>query len=263
MINFPIILPELDPVAVYLGPIAIRWYSLAYIAGVLFALFWLKKCNEKERFLPQKAYDDWLSWAIISIILGGRFGYVFFYNSSYFFAHPLEIFAFWNGGMSFHGGLIGTILGMIFFARKYQVNFFKLTDSLAVSAPVGLFFGRLANFMNMELYGRVSGSNFGIIFPNAGNLPRHPSQLYEAFFEGLIMFVVMFYLRNFYRQNGVLSVAFLLLYGLFRILIENFREPDEQIGFLLNKITLGQLRSIPLIFFGSAMIFLSSTKKKN
>ncbi len=266
MINFPITLPELDPIAISLGPIAIRWYSLAYIAGILFTLFWLKKCNEKENFLSEKAYDDWLFWAVFSVLLGGRFGYVFFYNPSYFFSHPLEVFAFWQGGMSFHGGLCGAIFGMWLFTKKYKINFLQLTDCLAVAAPVGLFFGRLTNFVNMELYGRPTGSNFGVIFPNGGDLPRHPSQLYEAALEGILLFVILMSLHHFFafsKRRGFLSGSFLALYGIFRMAIENFREPDEQIGFLFAKITMGQALSLPLIFIGVFLIFFSLKTKKN
>ena len=258
MITFPIMLPEINPVALQLGPIVIRWYSLAYIAGILFTLFWLKKTNDEDKFLTQKAYDDWLLWAVFSVMLGGRFGYVFFYNPQYFFSHPLEILALWQGGMSFHGGLLGSILGMWLFAKKYKVNFLQLTDTLSIAAPVGLFFGRLANFMNMELYGRISGSNFGIIFPNAGELPRHPSQLYEAALEGILLFIILFSLNHFTKIKkfyGRLSGLFLAVYGLSRILIENFREPDEQIGFLFSQVTMGQLLSVPLILFGIFLVF--------
>lgn len=254
--TFPIILPEFDPVAFSIGPLLIRWYSLAYIAGILFTLSWIKKCNQRDNFLSQEAYDEWLTWAILSILLGGRFGYVFFYNASYFLNHPLEIFAFWNGGMSFHGGLLGAIFGMWLYAKKYKINFLQLTDCLSVAAPVGLFFGRLANFVNLELYGRVTDSKFGMIFPNAGDLPRHPSQLYEAFLEGIVLFLTLFLLKNrFINKHGKLSGIFLVLYGSFRILIENFREPDEQIGFLFDKITLGQLLSLPLIMVGIFLFF--------
>lgn len=262
MINFPITLQAIDPIAISLGPIAIRWYSLAYIAGILFTLFWLKKSNEKDNFLSQKAYDDWLLWAVFSIMLGGRLGYVFFYNASYFLHHPLEIFAFWQGGMSFHGGLLGAIAGMWVFAKKYKVTFLKLTDTLSIAAPVGLFFGRLANFINMELYGRVSDSHFGIIFPNAGPLPRHPSQLYEAALEGLLLFIILFCLNHFTKirfKIGCLSGLFLIFYGSFRILIENFREPDVQIGFLFSHITMGQILSLPLIILGMTLVFCSKT----
>ncbi len=265
MIKFPIILPEIDPIALSLGPIAIRWYSLAYIAGILFTLFWLKKLNQKDNFLSQKAYDDWLVWAVLSIMLGGRLGYVFFYNSSYFLENLLEIFAFWQGGMSFHGGLLGSIFGMWLFAKKYKVNFLQLTDALSIAAPVGLFFGRLANFVNMELYGRVSGSNFGIIFPNAGDLPRHPSQLYEAALEGILLFLILFSLNHFtkIRQvKGYLSGLFLVFYGSFRILIENFREPDTQIGFLFDNVTMGQLLSLPLILLGIFLVIFPIFSEK-
>jgi phosphatidylglycerol---prolipoprotein diacylglyceryl transferase len=265
MFNFPIILPELDPIAISIGPIAIRWYSLAYIAGILFALFWLKKCNKNDKFLSEKAYDDWLFWAVLSVLLGGRFGYVFFYNFTYFFTHPLEIFAFWQGGMSFHGGLCGVILGMWFFAKKYKINFLQLTDCLAVAAPIGIFFGRITNFINMELYGRPTGSSFGVIFPNGGNLPRHPSQLYEACLEGILLFVILMSLHHFFKlskHRGFLSGSFLCLYAIFRMMIENFREPDQQIGFLFAKITMGQALSLPLIFLGIFLIFLSLKTKK-
>lgn len=260
MINFPIILPQIDPVIFSLGPIAIRWYSLAYIIGILFTLFWIKRTNNQTKFLSEKAYDDWLMWAVLSIMLGGRFGYVFFYNAEYFLSHPAQILSFWNGGMSFHGGLLGAILGMWLFAKKYKINFLQLTDTLSVAAPVGLFCGRLANFANMELYGRVTGSNFGIIFPNAGILPRHPSQLYEAALEGLLLFIILFSLSNFTKikeKIGFLSGLFLIFYGSFRILIENFREPDVQIGFLFYGITMGQLLSLPLILIGIIIAFFS------
>ena len=263
------ILPHLDPIALSLGPIAIRWYSLAYIAGILFGLFWIKKSNQKNKFLSEEAYDSWIVWIVLSVLLGGRFGYVFFYNFSYFFQNPLEIFAFWNGGMSFHGGLLGSILGMWFFAKKYKIEFLKLTDVLVVAAPVGLFFGRLANFVNMELYGRVTDSKFGVIFPNGGPLPRHPSQIYEALLEGVLLFVILFSLERFTKiskKSGILSGLFLILYGSFRFLIENFREPDEQIGFIffgnfLPEITMGQLLSLPIILFGIFVILFAQKKR--
>ncbi len=261
---FPIHLPELNPVAAAIGPLEIRWYSLAYIAGILFTLFWLNKTNKEDNLLSKDALDEWLTWAILSILLGGRFGYVFFYNWSYYSNNLIEIFAFWNGGMSFHGGLVGTIFGMWLFAKKYKVNYLKLTDRLAVAAPVGLFFGRIANFINMELYGRITGSSYGIIFPNAGDLPRHPSQLYEASCEGVILFLTMILLHQkttVSKSSGFLSGIFLSGYAIFRILIENFREPDAQIGFLLAKITMGQLLCLPLLFVGIFLIFHSVTKK--
>ncbi len=258
--NLLITLPNLNPIALSIGPLAIRWYSLAYIFGILFTLFWIKKCNEKHKIMSQAAYDDWLMWAVLSILIGGRFGYVLFYNPFYFLTNPLEIFAFWHGGMSFHGGLLGSILGMFLFSKKYKINFLKLTDALAVTAPVGLFFGRIANFINLELYGRLTNGNYGVIFPNSDGLPRHPSQLYEAFLEGIVSFIILFCLyqfTNLKNRTGFLSGLFLVLYGSFRILIENFREPDAQIGFLFADITMGQFLSLPLIIFGLFIIFKS------
>jgi phosphatidylglycerol:prolipoprotein diacylglycerol transferase len=262
--NFLITLPEFDPVAFSLGPLDIRWYSLAYIAGIIFALFWIKKCNQEKSFLSEKAYDEWLTWAILSIIIGGRLGYVFFYNFEYFAKNPLEILAIWQGGMSFHGGLLGSIIGMWLFCKKYRVNYLQLTDCLAVAAPVGLFFGRLANFINLELYGRATGSDYGVIFPNAGNLPRHPSQLYEAALEGVLMFAILFTLKNRLKNSpGKLSGIFLICYGCFRVIVENFREPDQQIGFFFDKITLGQLLSLPLFLCGIYLLFFKKICKKS
>ncbi len=254
---FPIILPNIDPVALQLGPLAIRWYSLAYIIGILCTMFFLKKQNQQHKIMPAEAYENWLVWAILSIILGGRFGYVLFYNFEYFITDPLEIFAVWHGGMSFHGGLCGVILGMWLFARKYKINFLQLMDSVAIIAPVGLFFGRIANFINMELYGRVTGSSFGVIFSNAGEQPRHPSQLYEAALEGILLFAILFSLAKFtqiQKRRGSLSGVFLTGYGISRMIIENFREPDEQIGFLFAQITMGQILSLPLILLGLFLI---------
>lgn len=249
--------PDFDPVALSLGPLEIRWYSLAYIAGILFVMYWLKKENQREEFLSKKAYDDWIMWAVGSVLLGGRLGYVLFYNFSYFIHHPLEVFAFWNGGMSFHGGLLGCILGSYLFCKKYHVNFLRFGDVMCVSAPIALMFGRLANFINLELYGRVTNSDFGFVFPGAGELPRHPSQLYEAFFEGLILFIILFIFSKTKKtksQNGFLSGVFLIGYGSFRFLIENFRQPDDHIGFLFANITTGQLLSLPLILIGIILV---------
>jgi phosphatidylglycerol:prolipoprotein diacylglycerol transferase len=259
-----ITLPELNPVAFSIYFLDIRWYSLAYIFGILFGLFWLKKCNQERNILSQEAYENWITWIVFSILIGGRFGYILFYNFKYFINHPLEIFYFWHGGMSFHGGLIGVIFGSWLFCKKYKIHFFSFTDILAVATPVGLFFGRIANFINMELYGRVTEGNFGVIFPNAGDLPRHPSQIYEAMSEGILLFLILIILdrkTNFSKQEGKLSGVFLAGYGIFRIIVENFRQPDEQIGFLFKKITAGQFFSLPLIFSGMFLIFLPSFKK--
>lgn len=259
---FPIHLQAFDPVALQLGPLAIRWYSLAYIAGIICALFFLKKQNDQHKIMSQQAYDDWLMWIVFSIIIGGRLGYVLFYNIDYFLANPSEILMVWHGGMSFHGGLFGVIFGMYLFCRKFKITYFRLMDVLAIIAPIGLFFGRIANFINLELYGRATNSDYGVIFPGAGDFPRHPSQLYEAVLEGLILFIILFSLSRFTKiqqRIGAISGLFLMLYGIFRIIIENFREPDLQLGFLFQNITMGQVLSLPLIVAG-VVISLKSKK---
>ena len=256
-------LPNIDPVAFSIFFIEVRWYSLAYIFGILFTFSWLNYCNKSQKFLSAKALDDWMVFAILSIILGGRVGYVLFYNSSYFLSNPLEILAFWHGGMSFHGGLFGAIFGMWFFAKKYKVNFWILCDNLAVSAPFGLLLGRIANFINLELYGRPTYKNFGVIFPNSDGLPRHPSQLYEAGLEGLVLFVILitlYFKTNIKDYPKKLSGIFLAGYGISRFIVEYFREPDPQIGFLFEFVTMGQILSFPLIIFGFFLVFSNSKK---
>jgi phosphatidylglycerol:prolipoprotein diacylglycerol transferase len=210
--------------------------------------------------MSEKALDDWIMWAVLGIIIGGRLGYVLFYNFGYYISNPYQILAIWTGGMSFHGGLLGAIVSMFWFCKKYKIDFLKLTDILAVAAPIGLFFGRIANFINMELYGRVTTSKFGVIFPNAGSLPRHPSQLYEAFLEGLLSFVILVLLVKFTKvqdKKGLLSGLFLILYASSRIIVERFREPDEHIGFIFSYVTMGQILSLPLIVVGLVVIFRS------
>lgn len=258
-----ITIPNFDPVIFSLGFLSIRWYSLAYIAGIIAAMLWLKKVNDHEEIMSEKAYDSWLAWAVLSILIGGRVGYTLFYNPGYFLSNPIEILAVWQGGMSFHGGLLGSILGMWLFAKKYQINFIKLMDNIAVIAPIGLFFGRIANFINMELYGRVTSGSFGVIFPNAGNLPRHPSQIYEALLEGLFLFLILFYFKKKTKidQNlGSLSGIFLSGYGGARFTVEFFREPDHQIGNVILNFTMGQMLSIPLILLGLILIFFKPKK---
>jgi phosphatidylglycerol:prolipoprotein diacylglycerol transferase len=253
-------LPEFDPVIFKIGFIAIRYYSLAYILGIFSCIYWLKA---HPKIINNEAMDNWLNWAILSVIIGGRLGYVLFYGKGFFLANPIEIVKIWNGGMSFHGGLIGAITGMYFFAKKYKINFFSLMDLIAIIAPIGLFFGRIANFINLELYGREVTESFlidkyGFIFPNVDNLPRHPSQLYEAFLEGLLLFFILFLFyrkTNIAKNSGVISGLFLVFYGFFRILVENFREADIQIGQIsfgefLGNVNMGQILSVPIILSG-------------
>jgi len=262
-LTFPIVLPEFDPAIFSVFGFSVRWYSLAYITGVLYSYFFIKRQNKKLNFLTINAQENLITYLILSVILGGRFGYVLFYNLEFYLENPLQIFAFWHGGMSFHGGLIGVILGIFLFSKNYQIKFFQISDYLAITCPIGIFFGRIANFINLELYGKITDSKFGMIFPNAGNLPRHPSQLYEAFLEGLLMFLILnllFLFTNLKKYYGFLSGLFLALYGISRIIIENFREPDPQIGLFFNSISMGQILSLPLLILGLIIIFLSVKK---
>ena len=259
-----IIVPNFDPNLITIGPIAIRWYSLAYIVGILFSWFLLKYFNKQKPIMKNEDFDDCLFYGVLGIILGGRLGYVLFYNLGFYLQHPLQILAVWQGGMSFHGGLLGAILAMWLFCKKHQINFLQLTDILSVAAPVGLFLGRIANFINLELYGRVTDSKFGMIFPNAGFEPRHPSQLYEAGLEGLLSFIILFSLIKLTKireKTGTLSGLFLILYGSSRIFVEQFREPDSQIGFIFDYLTLGQLLSLPLIILGIIVIAYQRQRK--
>jgi len=261
--TFPITLPYFDQVALAIGPLEIRWYSLAYIAGILFVLFILKKYNKIDNLMSDEALDNWIVWAILGVIIGGRLGYVLFYNFNFYISNPLRIAAVWQGGMSFHGGLIGVIISMYLFCRKYKIQFFYLTDILAISTPIGLFFGRIANFINMELYGRATNSNYGFIFPNVDDQPRHPSQLYEAALEGLILFTILFLLNRHSKIRkipGILSGLFLIGYASARTCLEQFRQPDEQIGFFFGRITMGQILSLP-IFIAGLLIILTALKK--
>ena len=243
-----------DPVAFQIFSLEIRWYSLAYIAAFLIGSYLIKyfiKISISN--ITNRLIDDFFIWSIIGVILGGRIGYVLFYQLNIFFSDPIYIFYIWKGGMSFHGGLSGMILSIFLFSKKKDINFFKLADLISLVAPIGLFFGRIANFINIELIGRTTDFPFAIIYPSIDNLPRHPSQLYEALFEGIILFVILltiFFKSYKINKYGILSAYFLLFYGIFRFVIEFLREPDVNLGFFINFLTMGQLLCIPLIFFG-------------
>lgn len=249
--------PEIDPIIVQLGPFAIRWYALAYIAGLVIGWRFLIRFSRMpgSHVTPQQA-DDFLVWATLGIIFGGRLGYVFFYKPLYYLSNPQEIFMVWQGGMSFHGGFLGVVLAAYLFSRKQKIPPLALADMLATVAPIGLFFGRIANFINGELYGRVTEAPWGIIFPNGGPLPRHPSQLYEAALEGLVLFILIYGLRksNLSNKPGLLTGTFLLGYALARGFVELFRQPDAHLGFLIGGMTMGQLLSIPMIIIGLYLI---------
>lgn len=210
--------------------------------------------NDEKKFC-----DDFFFYGILGIIFGGRLFYILFYNFPYYISNPFEIFALWHGGMSFHGGFLGASIAGYLLCKKYKIDFLKLADVLAVVAPVGLFLGRIANFINLELYGKPTKGNYGFIFPTADNLPRHPTQLYEAFLEGIVLFLIMFFLVKKYKfeWKKLNSSLFLILYGSFRIFIEFFREPDIQIGYFFNFITMGQILSIPLIIVGFYLLINS------
>lgn len=248
--------PNIDPVAFALGPIQIHWYALAYLVG--FVGGWVYCARMLKRYgtpspVKPAMLDDLLTWIIVGVILGGRLGYVLFYNSILYLHNPLDIFKLWQGGMSFHGGFAGVLIAVALWARRNKLPFLAVTDVAAIAAPIGIFLGRIANFINGELYGRVTTSPLGVIFPNGGPLPRHPSQLYEAVLEGLVLFIVLLVLalkRDAWARHGLLSGVFLIGYAFSRILVEFLREPDAHIGFLFNTFTMGQLLSLPLLIAG-------------
>lgn len=256
--------PNIDPVALHLGPLQIHWYALAYLAGFLlgwrYMLYLASRDREgtvNPRPLTRLEVDDFLPWAIGGVILGGRLGYVLFYQPQLYFHDPLEAFKLWHGGMSFHGGALGVIGAMIIYAIRRKLPLLRLTDLVCCAVPIGSFFGRIANFVNGELFGRVTDLPWGMIFPGGGDMPRHPSQLYQAGLEGLALFILLFALahRGFIRNRpGILSGVFLIGYGLCRVVAELFRQPDAQIGFLYGGLTMGQLLCIPMILFGLALI---------
>jgi phosphatidylglycerol:prolipoprotein diacylglycerol transferase len=257
---------NLNPVLINIGFLEIRWYSLAYIFGILLG-WWLGKkilffrLNKESKSSDYCNFDDLISHIIISIILGGRMGYVVFYNLSYYIQNPIDIFKIWEGGMSFHGALLGLIIATYTFAKNRNLNTLILLDIIACVAPIGIFFGRLANFINAELYGKVTNNNWGVIFPKVDSLLRHPSQLYEAFLEGVILFFILILLTlNKKVKTGIVSGSFLILYGFFRIVAENFREPDTHIGYIFNFLTMGSLLSVIMIFFG--IVFIKNVIKK-
>lgn len=246
--------PAFDPVIVEIGPFALRWYALAYIAGLLLGWLWVRALVRRAPAgIAVKDVDDFLTWATIGVIVGGRVGYVLAYNLPHFLANPLEMLAVWKGGMSFHGGLAGVVVALVLFARARRIDLLALADRVAVVTPVGLLFGRLANFVNGELYGRVTDLPWGMVFPTGGPLPRHPSQLYEAALEGALLLAVMLALwrwTGLRERPGRLTGVFLIGYAAARALVETVREPDAQLGAILGPLTMGQLLSLPLLLGG-------------
>lgn len=243
--------PQIDPVLIHIGPLAIRWYGLMYLLGFL-AAYWLIRHLARLRHLPLDgdAAADLLFYGAVGVVAGGRLGYVLFYNPGWYLAHPLEAFAIWQGGMSFHGGLLGVVAATLFFCRRRQLPVLLTGDVLVTAATVGLGLGRLGNFINGELWGRTTDLPWGVVFPGAGPVPRHPSQLYQAFLEGLVLFAVLYWLHRRQVRQGVVFFGFFVGYGVFRFLVEFVRQPDAHLGFLWGGATMGQLLSIPMIVFG-------------
>ena len=264
--------PSISTTMFSLGPLEIRWYSMAYIIGFLFAWQYIKfLSNKKELYgfksnLGDQSVDDLIFYSIIGLIVGARLGYVIFYNSSYYLNNPIQAFYVWEGGLSFHGGLAGIIIAIFYIKLKYKIKFFIISDLICSSAPVGIFFGRLANFINGELYGRPSSSFFGMIFPNTDGQVRHPSQLYEAFLEGIVIFLTLNILILGLKKlsnPGFVSSIFLILYGTFRFLIEFTREPDAQLGLIFSFLTMGMILSIPMIIAGFLILLISKKYNAN
>ena len=240
-----------DPVALQIFSFEIRWYSLAYIIGILFGWIVGKRFFITNPVLKQ-TFDDFITYSILAILLGGRLGYVLLYNPKYYFYNFLDIFKIWEGGMSFHGGLIGVILASIIFAKKNNQNPYNYLDVVSIVAPIGIFFGRIANFINSELYGHETNLPWSVKFIQIDNLNRHPSQLYEAIFEGLILFLILIYFRRkgFMKIPGLISSLFLIFYSFFRFVIEFFRVPDEQLGYLFFNLSMGQIMSLTFFISG-------------
>ncbi len=230
-----------------------------YLIGFICSYLIVKKELLRRGLRVERDFlENLYFYLILGLLIGARLGYVVFYNLSYYLKHPLEIVALWHGGMSFHGGLLGVIIAAWIFTRKIKFDFFTLTDMLVLTAPIGLGLGRIGNFINGELYGRVTDVPWGMIFPEGGPLPRHPSQLYEAFLEGVILFVILWFLKDKFSRSGIVSSLFLILYGIFRFLVEFFREPDPQIGYLLGFLTMGQILCMLMIITGSILLYFRS-----
>ena len=267
------IIHNFDPVLIDLGFFQIKWYSIAYIMGIIlgwaYALKIIKKIqNNTENFEPIKRsdFDDLLVYLVLGIILGGRLGYVIFYNLEYYIHNSLQIFKLWQGGMSFHGGLLGVIVAIFIFSKNKNTNFFKYSDIVACVAPVGIFLGRIANFINGELFGKISTLPWAVIFPNGGNVARHPSQIYEAILEGFVLFVLINFLalkKNLIIKTGYVSSFFLIIYSILRIFSENFREPDQHLGYFFNYFSMGTLLSVLTLIYGFLIIFFIKKNEQN
>ena len=254
---------NIDPVAIQIFSLEIRWYSLAYIFGILLGWVYCKKILIKDNYIS-RLFDDLISYLIVGIILGGRLGYVLFYNAEYYLNNLTEVPMIWKGGMSFHGGLIGVLIATMFFSEKHKLNKYIFLDLISASAPIGIFLGRISNFINSELYGRETDVLWSVVFIKIDNLSRHPSQIYEAILEGLILFFVMFVCvkKNYLLKPGLISSLFLIFYSLFRFFVEFYRVPDEHLGLLFLNLTIGQMISIIFLCLGFYLFFIKKNENK-
>ena len=252
-----------DPVAFQIMSFEIRWYSLAYIAGIIIGWLLCKKVFIRKSDINEK-FDDYITYLVIGIIIGGRLGYIIFYNFSYYINNFFDIFKVWEGGMSFHGGLIGIIVASILFSKKNNQDSFFYMDLVSLVAPIGIFFGRLANFINSELYGTPTDIPWAVTFIKVDNLSRHPSQLYEAILEGIILFIILMYFKNkdYLKKPGLISGLFLIFYSIFRFFIEFFRVPDEQLGYLIFELSMGQIISLIFFMIGIILFYLKNENKQ-
>lgn len=261
MIDYPNISPEI----LRIGPVAVRWYGVMYLIGFVSA-YLLVRIQIKQRMLnlPKDFVESMFSYIIVGLLIGARLGYVLFYNLNFYVQNPLEVFAVWHGGMSFHGGLIGAVVGGYIFSKRYKADFWQLADIVIVTAPIGLGLGRIGNFINGELYGRPTDVPWAMVFPTDPlRLPRHPSQLYECMLEGVLLFIILWSIRNSRFRHGSITALFLLLYGIFRFSVEFVRQPDGFINLYLVQVTTGQFLSLWMIFFSFVILFWIKKKPKN
>ncbi len=256
------IFPQIDPVFFKIGPLAIRWYGMMYLLGFA-AAYLLIRHLVRMRKLPLEIdkVSDLLFYCVLGVIVGGRLGYVVFYNPAWYLSHPLEAFAIWQGGMSFHGGLLGVVVAVLYFCRRHNLSILLTGDIMVTASTIGLGLGRVGNFINAELWGRVTKQPWGVIFPGAGPYPRHPSQLYEALLEGLLLFVILYVMHRRAVAIGTPFFSFFLGYGSFRFFVEFFRQPDAHLGFLWGGATMGQLLSLPMILFGLGGLLMMRRQK--
>lgn len=254
--------PELNPVFLSLGPLQFRWYGLMYVLGFIASYFMIRsEVRRKSLSLTRDDVADLVFYGAMGVVLGGRVGYILFYNLEYYLSNPLRIFAVWEGGMSFHGGFAGVIVSMLIYLIRKNPGFFNLTDMISQCAPIGLGLGRIGNFINGELYGRVTDAPWGIVFPGGGDLPRHPSQLYEAALEGVLLFFIVRFASRRSNITAVPTWTFCAGYGLFRCIVEFFRQPDAQIGTFHNIFSMGQLLSLPMFLVGTFMLIYLTRRK--